>query len=321
VALSSTTSTRSAPRSRPFFATGRAAPVCFSNNLAVHQSVPVARVRHAAAAPAPVPLRSRPRFEKQTAQPSRWAKNGATSARWGLVVDDNATSRRFSAIRFARGKCRKQRSERVEALKYLRAAAAAGTSLRFALAGSADAGDGRLDLARTSRRIRPLPPPAHHPQFRRTGLERGRTFGPPGVDAHLIKPVKQSRLFDCLADSWARLRRGARSRRISSRRPRCCLRPLPGSASWWRRDNWVNQRWRGPVVEAGYAADIAANGLEVWRPCDSSRMRSYSWIARCRRWMATRQPEPSPARARLREPLSVEGARAHHRDDRERDER
>ena len=45
------------------------------------------------------------------------------------------------------------------------------------------------------------------------------------------------------------------------------------------------------LKKLGYRADVAANGLEVYRRLNTILTTSFSWTSRCRKWMVWRQLE------------------------------
>jgi CheY-like chemotaxis protein len=88
-----------------------------------------------------------------------------------------------------------------------------------------------------------------------------------GVDAYLIKPVKQSRLFDCLVDVLGR----AAAEHVFTKKPKDAapLLAAPAPATGTARillaeDNIVNQKVALAQLKGlGFSADAVANGHEV----------------------------------------------------------
>ena len=95
-----------------------------------------------------------------------------------------------------------------------------------------------------------------------------------GVEAALVKPVKQSRLFDCIASVWAE-RSGATAQ---GNEP---VSPLPTPAApepavrkvriLLAEDNKVNQMVAlGQLKKIGYTADVVESGLEALRAVEKA---------------------------------------------------
>ena len=134
----------------------------------------------------------------------------------------------------------------------------------------------------------------------------GQTFSPAelkaaGIEAYLVKPVKQSRLFNCLVRSLSRA--GAESivpipavpewaAMISEPRP-----PLGNVRILLAEDNVINQKVAlGQLRNLGYRADAVASGLEVLAAlkllpydvilmdCEMSEMDGYGATEAIRRW-------------------------------------
>jgi two-component system sensor histidine kinase/response regulator len=134
----------------------------------------------------------------------------------------------------------------------------------------------------------------------------GQTFSPAelkaaGIEAYLVKPVKQSRLFNCLVRSLSRA--GAES-----------IVPIPAAPEWaamvseprpplgnvrilLAEDNVINQKVAlGQLRNLGYRADAVASGLEVLAAlkllpydvilmdCEMSEMDGYGATEAIRRW-------------------------------------
>ncbi len=206
------------------------------------------------------------RFEKQAALPIPAAKalRDFTDLRV-LVVDDNATSRQILRHQIRAWKMQKSSAPSgVEALKYLRAGARDGHPYDLALIDLQMPGMDGLTLART---IKADPAIAATRIIILNPLGRmvnEADLKAAGVAASLVKPVKQSRLFDCLADVMGPMA----AEDISPRTAEVASASAPASAPKLRillaEDNRVNQKVAiGQLLKLGYTADIAANGIEV----------------------------------------------------------
>jgi signal transduction histidine kinase/CheY-like chemotaxis protein len=98
-------------------------------------------------------------------------------------------------------------------------------------------------------------------------LGRAEELEPIGVDGYLIKPVKQTQLYDCLA---AVLGDGRRASQAGSPAPPVTRRSLVETAVRARlrillvEDNLVNQRVAVAILaKGGYKAEITENGLQA----------------------------------------------------------
>ncbi len=219
-----------------------------------------------------------------------------------LAVDDNATNRRIL--------CHQLRSWRVqadsaangaEALAMLRAAAWAGLPYHLALL---DVQMSDMDGWGLARAVKA------DASIAGTGLivltSFGQTFRPAelevaGIEAYLVKPVKQLRLFDCLVHVLARA--GAES-----------TVPSPAAANWaavvsearslhgnvrilLAEDNVINQKVAlGQLRKLGHRADAVASGFEVLAAlkllpydiilmdCEMSEMDGYGATRAIRQW-------------------------------------
>ncbi len=113
-----------------------------------------------------------------------------------------------------------------------------------------------------------------------------------GIAACLVKPVKQSRLFDCLinyVDLLATESAIPKSASIQSTSiPQKPIRNCSRSASFWPKITlstkellWANyansatKQMRSPTVS------------KCWKLSSESLTPSLLWIARCRKWMGT----------------------------------
>jgi CheY-like chemotaxis protein len=95
--------------------------------------------------------------------------------------------------------------------------------------------------------------------------------GAPGIDAYMVKPVRQSQLFNTLARTWAAKLRTAQGRQADG--PSSPLAAQPGPQTKFdgghlrvlvAEDNVINQKVAVRILERmGIRADVAANGREV----------------------------------------------------------
>jgi two-component system, sensor histidine kinase and response regulator len=235
-------------------------------------------------------------LEKQPCQtaPTRPSEHDLFNLRV-LVVDDNATNRQILRHQVFAWKMQKgSAASGREALGILRSAAAAGTPYDLALL---DMQMPEMDGLTLARAIKSDPAIAHTHLIILT--PQGQRFEPQelsmaGIDAHLVKPVKQSRLFDCLASVISRAPAAIASRPV----------PLAGAAIeppfQFRillvEDSLVNQRVAlGLLLKLGCAADTVSNGREaidrlqqtpydvILMDCQMPEMDGYETTAEIRR--------------------------------------
>ena len=115
-----------------------------------------------------------------------------------------------------------------------------------------------------------------------------------GIEACLVKPVKQSRLFDCLiSQAEAEEASGvpaapASSPDSSEVEPESRKRASswPKTISSTKRSRWLN--WANCVT----GPTPWPMGLRCSRPLSAFLTTLFSWIVRCRRWTATRRRGP-----------------------------
>jgi PAS domain S-box-containing protein len=182
-----------------------------------------------------------------------------------LVVDDNATNRQILRHQiFAWKMQRGSAADGHEALAVLRSAAAAGKPFDVALL---DMQMPEMDGLSLAKAIKADPAIAATRLIILTSLGHVMSTAELralGIDAYLVKPVKQSRLFDCLVDAVGQ----AQAENIFARP----AAPLPVPAGALRtparillaEDNAVNQKVAlAQFKKLGYSADAVANGLEV----------------------------------------------------------
>jgi signal transduction histidine kinase/DNA-binding response OmpR family regulator len=186
-----------------------------------------------------------------------------------LVVDDNATNRQILRHQLFAWKMQKgSAANGYEALELLRAAAAEDKPYDLALL---DMQMPEMDGMTLARAIKADPAIAPTRLIILTSMGDMHTqeeLRAAGVDAYLIKPVKQSRLFDCLVTVLGK----AEAEHVFTRKAKRELQaaPQPEVAQnqdckiLLAEDNSVNQRVALAQLKAlGFAADAAGNGLEV----------------------------------------------------------
>jgi len=186
-----------------------------------------------------------------------------------LVVDDNATSCQILRHQLFAWKMMKgSAASGHEALESLRAAAAQGKPYRLALIdmempemdGMALAKAIRSDPLIASTRLVILTPAA--------GANFLNELKSAGADAHVIKPVKQSRLFDCLVTVLAAPATAPVPSKTSDRQPASPAAAVAGIARRERillaEDNEVNKRVALAQLRGlGFTADAVSNGREA----------------------------------------------------------
>ncbi|WP_172830265.1 response regulator [Opitutus sp. GAS368] len=185
-----------------------------------------------------------------------------------LVVDDNATNRQILRHQIFAWKMQKgSAAGGHEALQILRAAAASGSPYDVALL---DMQMPEMDGLTLARAIKADPAIAATRLIILTSLGHfmsSAELKEVGIDAYLVKPVKQSRLFDCLisavgqADAVAIFAKATPSSNVPST-------PASGPQTKVRillaEDNVVNQKVAlAQLKKLGYTADAVANGREV----------------------------------------------------------
>jgi two-component system, sensor histidine kinase and response regulator len=186
-----------------------------------------------------------------------------------LAVDDNATNRRIlfhqlGAWQMQAGGA----ASGQEALGRLRTAAEAGQPYDLALL---DLQMPEMDGLTLARAIKADPALADTRLIMLTSF--GQAFSPAelkaaGIEAYLVKPVKQSRLFDCLASAIGKP--VAENAALKPAHPATAALGLKPSLPLEKvrillaEDNIVNQEVAlGQLRKLRYRADTVANGLEV----------------------------------------------------------
>jgi signal transduction histidine kinase/DNA-binding response OmpR family regulator/HAMP domain-containing protein len=186
-----------------------------------------------------------------------------------LAVDDNATQRRILCHQLGAWQMQAgSAASGPEALEQLRTAAEAGQPYHLALL---DVQMPEMDGLTLARAIKADPALAGTRLIVLTSF--GQTFSPAelkaaGLEAYLVKPVKQSRLVDCLASAMGKtvaenpVRKSPDSLAAAlGSKPSL---PLEKVRILLAEDNIVNQKVAlGQLRKHRYRADTVANGLEV----------------------------------------------------------
>ena len=185
------------------------------------------------------------------------------------MVDDNATNRKILCHQFLAWKMQPDCSASgAEALEFLRVAAIAGKPYDLALL---DVQMPEMDGFMLARAIKGDPAIAKTPLIVLTSLGQALStaeLNESGIEAYLVKPVKQSRLFDCMINALSKAT--AENDHVQS--DRACLRhDFLGAQPSAREvrillaeDNSVNQKVAmAQLQKLRYKANAVANGLEV----------------------------------------------------------
>lgn len=188
-----------------------------------------------------------------------------------LIVDDNATNRKILEHQVASWQMRKDSAASgEEAIEALRKAAVAGDPYDLAVLDMQMPGMDGLALARAVK-ADALIEKTRLVMLTSLGqfLDCGK-LAAFGIDACLVKPVKQSRLFDCLANavgSAPRLETNSPAKREDPAHADPQVNPLLRILVV--EDNAVNQKVAlAQLQKLGYAADAVGNGLEALKAVD-----------------------------------------------------
>ena len=241
------------------------------------------------------------RFEKQTSpskQPVRQIQMLANLR--VLVVDDNATNRQILRAQVQTWHMRARSAESAaEALMAMRQASSVGEPFDLAVL---DMQMPAMDGMQLARAIKAEPQLASTKIVLLTSL--GDNFDATilrnaGIGACLVKPVRQSRLFDCLSNVLAGAPLSAPVAATSQPfQPSTPALPMHANLRiLLAEDNTINQKVAiGQLQELGYSADVAGNGLEVLdalkrsrydiilMDCQMPEMDGYEATRTIRRW-------------------------------------
>jgi two-component system, sensor histidine kinase len=188
-----------------------------------------------------------------------------------LVVDDNATNRKILKNQILAWKMLPDSvASATEALKILNAAAVAGKPYDLALL---DAEMPEMDGFMLARAIRVDPAIASTRLIVLTSLGQALSTAElkkGSVDASLVKPVKQSRLFDCLVNVMGK----SASKKDFAASAEIIRKPIDSEPNpqvenvriLLAEDNSINQKVAlGQLQKLNYTANAVADGLEVLR--------------------------------------------------------
>jgi two-component system, sensor histidine kinase len=193
-----------------------------------------------------------------------------------LVVDDNATNREI--LRHQLRACNVQPDSAAsgeEALKMMRQAAGMGNPYGLTLLDFHMPGMDGLTLGRTIK---------GDPAIKASRLtlltSLGLVLSPSelhkvGIDSCLIKPVKQTRLFDCLTQAISRGSAGATGpitdASTTARIPATVSQPFEKTRILLAEDNLVNRKVAlGQLKKLGYRVDAVTDGLEALKAMEKA---------------------------------------------------
>jgi two-component system, sensor histidine kinase and response regulator len=202
-----------------------------------------------------------------------------------LIVDDNTTNRRVVAHQIsAWGVVHDQAASGPQALELLRAAAANGSPYDLAILDLLMPGIDGFELAHAIKNDSQIA--ATHLVMLTSHGQRGdgARAKEAGVSAYLTKPVRQSQLFDCLSNVFAKTVNKVNSRCDSIGPPPQLItkHALEEAKQSSRRsillaeDNLVNQKVAiRQLKKLGYHTDAVVNGREV---LDALKLKTYDLI-------------------------------------------
>ncbi|MDX6530238.1 MAG: hypothetical protein QOH41_2528 [Blastocatellia bacterium] len=253
------------------------------------------------------------RFPKQEVPVARTRTSRLSLDRMrALIVDDNATNRKILSHQLESwGMVRDEADSGVRALELLRSAAALGTPYDIAILDFMMPGMDGFELART---IKSDPALASLRMVLLTSLGTrgdGATAREAGIAAYLTKPVRQSQLFDCLANVVNQTTSPEETTFPGSATPLVTKHTLAEAKTMSDKlillaeDNIVNQKVAVRQLQKfGYRADTVADGREalealsriqydlVLMDCQMPEMDGYEATAEIRRREGTRRHTP-----------------------------
>ena len=184
-----------------------------------------------------------------------------------LIVDDNTTNQKILAHQLdSWGMTHEEADSGMRALELLRSAAARGITYNLAILDFMMPGMDGFELARTIKSEPACVPMVLLTSFGQRG--DGATAREAGIAAYLTKPVRQSQLFDCLANVISQSSRSTEpavcSPTLVTRHTLAEAHPLSSKLILLAEDNIVNQKVAvRQLQKLGYRADAVANGREV----------------------------------------------------------
>jgi signal transduction histidine kinase/PleD family two-component response regulator len=198
------------------------------------------------------------RFEKQKGNPKPVPDLGKFRV---LIVDDNATNREILRLQLQGWKMQcASACGGEEALRMLTEAASKGHPFDLALL---DMQMPEMDGLALARAIKADPAISGARLIMLTSLGQlpGGELQALGIDSHLVKPIKQTHLFNCMTEVMGRnlpVTPAPATPAVASDAP------LPQMRVLVAEDNQVNQKVAlGQLNKLGVTADVAANGHEV----------------------------------------------------------
>ena len=179
-----------------------------------------------------------------------------------LIVDDNATNRHILELQLGSLKMRCVAVESgQEALVALRREAARGTPYDLAII---DMQMPEMDGLMLGQAIKSEPAiaPVRLVMLSSLGKHIDTSgFNAAGIEEYLVKPVKQSRLYDCIAEV---MDRAAKQAPVSVATPVNAVATTRAERVLLAEDNMINQKVAlRQLAKLGYHADAVANGNEV----------------------------------------------------------
>jgi len=217
-----------------------------------------------------------------------------------LIVDDNFTNRKILAHQLdSWGMTHEEAGSGMQALELLRSAATRGTPYDLAILDFMMPGMDGFELART---IKSEPAIAAVPVVLLTSFGQrgdGASARAAGIAAYLTKPVRQSQLFDCLANVVSQtlgLAEPAGTSDLITKHTLAEGKPMSNKLILVAEDNIVNQKVAvRQLQKLGYRADTVADGREalealgriaydlVLMDCQMPEMDGYEATAEIRR--------------------------------------
>ncbi|MEI9971382.1 MAG: response regulator [Ignavibacteriota bacterium] len=230
-----------------------------------------------------------------------------------LIVDDNNVNRRVLGEQVsAWGMLSDGAASGNEALDAMRAAEKAGAPYRFAIV---DHQMPQMDGVTLASRLKADPGLQNViPVILSSVCRMAGATGPVGVEAWLVRPVRQSQLMNALVNAWDKRSCSGAPPPTADRRPTYVVLANSFAGSTMRvlvaEDTAVNQMVAvAQLQKLGLRADVAGNGLEA---IQMFAMAPYDLVL-----MDCQMPEMDgyAATREIRRREGANAARSHHRDD------